>query len=75
MQSPDFFSFYRELVFCTIKNLDCVKVVWVNINHLQYIDDIVLIASPEDNLQVLLDKVKESRALMALSVNGTKNKW
>lgn len=74
MQSPDFFSFYRELVFCTIKILDCVKVVWVNINHLQYIDDIVLIATPEDNLQVLLDKVKESRALLALSVNGTKNK-
>ncbi|KAG1705108.1 Proto-oncogene tyrosine-protein kinase receptor Ret [Nymphon striatum] len=46
----------------------------VNINNLRYADDTVLIATSEEELQVLLDRVVEASAERGLTINDDKTK-
>jgi len=57
-----------------IHDLIGLKIGGVNINNLRYADDTVLIATSEENLQKLLDKLVEASADMGLSVNCDKTK-
>ena len=58
VQSPDFFSFYSEVILRAVtENMNDLKVRSIDMTNVRYADDIVLIASSEADLKAFLDKV------------------
>ena len=51
-----------------------IKIVGRNINHLGYVDDTILMAESEKELQSLLMKVKEESEKVGLKLNIQKTK-
>ena len=51
-----------------------IKIVGRNINHLRYVDDTILMAESEKELQSLLMKVKEESEKVGLKLNIQKTK-
>ena len=51
-----------------------IKIARRNINHLRYADDITLMAESEEELKILLMKVKEERGKVGLKLNIQKTK-
>lgn len=74
VQSPDFFNLYSEFILRAITDIHGVKLGGVNINNIRYADDTTLIASSEEELQKLLDIVKEESGKKGLSINCSKTK-
>ena len=70
--SPDLFALYGENIMKGIEDLDGVKVGGVNINNLRYVDDAVFIAESEEQLQQLMNVVKEESAKKGLMINMKK---
>ena len=51
-----------------------IKIVWRNINNLRYADDTTLMAESEEELKILLMKVKEESKEVGLELNIQKTK-
>ena len=51
-----------------------IKIAWRNINNLRYADDTTLIAESEEELKILLMKVKEEIEKVGLKLNIQKTK-
>jgi len=51
-----------------------IKIAWRNINNLRYADDTTLMAASEEELKILLMKVKENSEKVGLKVNIQKTK-
>ena len=51
-----------------------MKIVWRNINNLRYADDTTLMAESEEELKILLMKVKEESEKLGLKLNTQKTK-
>ncbi|CAM1330889.1 Uncharacterised protein r2_g3992 [Pycnogonum litorale] len=74
VMSPDLFNLYSEHIFRQIEDMPVLSVGGHNINNLRYADDTGLIATSEEKLQALLDKVVEYSKDMGLSINVKKTK-
>ena len=74
--SPHLFNIYSERVMReALEGLKgTVKVGGKSITNLRYAEDVVLIASTIEELQDLVDRVKESSARVGLSMNVKKTK-
>ena len=55
--SPNLFNLYSERIFGELAAMPGLVVGGTNINNLRYVDDTVLIATSQDQLQVLVDNV------------------
>ena len=51
-----------------------IKIEWRNINNLRYVDDITLMAESEQELKILLMRVKEESEKAGLKLNIQKAK-
>ena len=75
--SPCLFNFYAEYI---MKNAGLeeaqagIKIAGRNINNLRYADDITLMAEREEELKILLMKVKEESEKIGLKLNIQKTK-
>ncbi|GFN89036.1 endonuclease-reverse transcriptase [Plakobranchus ocellatus] len=70
--SPDLFSLYSEIIMRNLENHPGIKVGGQNINNLRYADDTVLIAENKEDLQKLLNIVKEESRKKGLELNNKK---
>ena len=70
--SPDLFALYGENIMKALEDLVGVKVGGVNINNLRYVDDAVIIAESEEQLQQLMNVVEEESAKKGLKINMKK---
>ena len=68
--SPCLFNFYAEYI---IRNAG-IKIAGRNINNLRYADDTTLMAENEEDLKILLMKVKEESEKVGLNLNIQKTK-
>ena len=50
-----------------------IKIAWRNINYLRYADDTTFMAKSEEDLKILLVKVKEESEKAGLKLNTKKN--
>ena len=75
--SPCLFNFYTEYIIRNVR-LDEVqagiKIAGRNINNLRYADDTTLMAESEEELKILLMKVKEESEKVGLKLNIQKTK-
>ena len=55
--SPNLFNLYSERIFGELEAMPGLVVGGTNINNLRYVDDTVLIATSQEQLQVLVDNV------------------
>ncbi|GFS10182.1 retrovirus-related Pol polyprotein from type-1 retrotransposable element R2 [Elysia marginata] len=67
--SPAIFNLYTEYIFRTIDNIYGLTVGGININNLRYADDTVMLAENEDDLQKLVNTVKEESEKCGLFIN------
>ena len=65
---------YTECIFKEIEDLQGIKLFVEFINNLRYADDTVLLAESEEELQVLVDAVKEESLKYGLEMNTKKTK-
>ena len=72
--SPNLFNVYTEKIFKEFKDLPGVKMFGEYINNLRYADDTVLLAESEDELQTLVNAVKEGSLKYGLEMNTKKTK-
>ena len=56
--SPCLFNLYAEYIIRSA-GLEEIKIAWRNINHLRYADGTTLMAESEEELKILLMKVKD----------------
>ena len=71
--SPCLFILYAEYIMQNA-GLDGIKIAERNINNLRYADDTTLIAESEEELKILLMKVKEESEKISLKLNIQKTK-
>ena len=50
-----------------------ITIAWRSINNLRYADDTILVAESEEELKILLMKVKEESEKVGLKLNIQKN--
>ena len=77
MLSPCLFNFYAEYIMRNTRLEEAqagIKIARRNINHLQYVDIITLMAESEEELKSLLMKVKEESEKVGLKLNIQKTK-
>ena len=72
--SPSLFNIYTENIFKEFEELPGIKLFGEYINNLRYADDTVLLAESEEELQVLVDAVKEGSRKYGLEMNTKKTK-
>ena len=72
--SPSLFSLYTECIFKEIQDMKGIAIGGHNINNLRYADDTVLLAENEQDLQHLLDKIKDKSTEFGLDMNIKKTK-
>ena len=70
--SPDLFSVYTEKIMRNIQNMPGIFINGHVINNLRYADDTALIASNENDLQILLNTVVAESKKMGLTMNEKK---
>ena len=66
------FSLYSEKILRDIKDLKGIKINDINNNNIRYVDDTVLFAESEIELQDLLDKVEKESEKLGLQLNVKK---
>ncbi|GFR73937.1 retrovirus-related Pol polyprotein from type-1 retrotransposable element R2, partial [Elysia marginata] len=74
VMSPAIFNLYTEYIFRTIDNIPGLTVGGIYINNLRYADDTVMLAENEDDLQKLINTVKEESEKCGLFINIRKTK-
>ena len=67
--SPDFFNVYSETIVRELEELERLIVGGRNSANVRYADDTAIIATSEEKLQALMDKVVEESRKMGLSIN------
>ena len=72
--SPPLFNVYTDHIFRNVEDMPGVKIGGEFINNLRYADDTVLIAESEEELQKLVDEVKERSLEYGLKMNTKKTK-
>ena len=75
--SPCLFNLYAEYIMRNsgLKETQAgIKIAWRNINNLRYADDTILMAESEEELKILLMKVKEESEKVGLKLNIRKTK-
>ena len=72
--SPYLFNIYTEFIFREANELKGITIHGLNVNNLRYADDTALIADDKDNLQKVVDKVKEVSSKAGLDMNVKKTK-
>ncbi|GFS00673.1 retrovirus-related Pol polyprotein from type-1 retrotransposable element R2, partial [Elysia marginata] len=74
VMSPAIFNLYTEYIFRTIDNIPGLTVGGININNLRYADDTVMLTKNEEDLQKLVNIVKEESEKCGLFINIRKTK-
>ena len=74
VMSPPIFNVYTEEIFKESDELPGIKLLGEYINNLRYADDTVLLAETEEELQRLVDAVKEGSLKFGLEMNTKKTK-
>ena len=74
VMSPPIFNVYTEEIFKESDELPGIKLLGEYINNLRYADDTVLLAETEEELQKLVDAVKEGSLKFGLEMNTKKTK-
>ena len=74
MLSPYLFNIYTEFIFRESNEMPGININGTNINNIRYADDTALLASSNDDLQKLVDKVKKESDQQALNMNVSKTK-
>ena len=77
MFSPCLFNFYAEYIMRNAgleETQAGIKIAGRNINNLRYVDDTTLMAESEEELKILLMKVKEESEKVGLKLNIQKTK-
>ena len=72
MLSPCLFNFYAEYIMRNTGLEEAqaeIKIAMRNINNLRYADDTTLMAESEEELKILLMKVKEESEKVGLKLN------
>ena len=72
--SPPLFNVYTDHIFRNVEDMPGVKICGEYINNLRYADDTVLIAESEEELQKLVNEVKERSLEYGLKMNTKKTK-
>ena len=75
--SPCLFNLYAEYIMRNsgLKETQAgIKIAWRNINNLRYADDTTLMAENEEELKILLMKVKEESEQVGVKLNIRKTK-
>ena len=72
--SPSLFNVYTEEIFKEFADLPGIKLLGEFVNNLRYADDTVLLAESEEELQTLVDAVKEGSLKFGLEMNTKKTK-
>ena len=72
--SPYLFNIYTEFIFRESNELKGITIHGQNINNLRYADDTALVADSVENLQKVVDKVKEVSSRGGLEMNVKKTK-
>ena len=72
--SPYLFNIYTEFIFRESNDLRGITIHGQNINNLRYADDTALIADDKDNLQKVVDRVKDVSSKAGLEMNVKKTK-
>ena len=72
--SPPLFNVYTNEIFKESDELPGIKLLGEYINNLRYADDTVLLAESEEELQKLVDAVKEGSLKFGLEMNTKKMK-
>ena len=70
--SPDLFNLNRENVFRELEDLDGISVGGHNLTNLRFADDSMLVASSQQGLQDLLNKVVDESKKKGLKINRKK---
>ncbi len=70
--SPDLFNIYSEMILREIEDYPGIMVGGTNIDNLRYADDTVLLATNQNDLQNILDRVVEESARKGLTINCKK---
>ena len=70
--SPYLFNVYTEFIFRESNELKGINIHGQNINNLRYADDTALIATDENDLQKIVDQVKEESSKAGLEMNVKK---
>ncbi|GFS16777.1 endonuclease-reverse transcriptase [Elysia marginata] len=70
--SPDLFNLYSEVILRNIIDMEGVKVGGRSITSLRYVDETVLIANSQENLQALLSVGTYESESMGLQLNARK---
>ena len=70
--SPDLFALYGENIMKALEDLVGVKVGGVNSNNFRYVDDAVILADSEEQLQQSINIVEEGSAKRGLKINMKK---
>ena len=75
--SPCLFNLYAEYIIQNVRLYEAqagIKIAGRNINTLRYTDDTTLMAESEEELKILLMKVKEESEKVGLKLNIQKTK-
>ena len=72
--SPYLFNIYTEFIFRESTEMNGINIGGRNINNLRYADDTVLITNNQDDLQNLVNTVKNNSEINGLDMNVKKTK-
>ena len=74
MLSPYLFNIYTEFIFRESNEMPGIKINGTNVNNIRYADDTALLASTNEDLQKIVDKVKKESDQQALNMDVSKTK-
>ena len=74
MSSPYLFNIYTEFIFRQSNELKGTNIHGHNINNLRYADDTALVATDKNDLQNIVNQVKEESSKAGLEMNVKKTK-
>ena len=72
--SPYLFNIYTEYIFRESQEIEGITVSGKNINNIRYADDTALVADSNENLQQIVNKVKQESDEKGLNMNVSKTK-
>ena len=72
--SPQLFNLYTEMIFRHADTLKGINIGGRNITNLRFADDTALMAENEEELQKIVDMVKEKSLMLGLKMNVKKTK-